>query len=225
MFFTKFQRVKCVLDNFIVALPGCIKKLGYGISTEPCFLQGGNERFPQGMPSSTNYIAKHSSNISSSSQTISSSIHGLNTEPAKEMPSKGMSLRPRLALNTFSKLQFFYFESIKVLFYNPCWFSLKELFFLMCTHLLYFFSFSFLSFSAEIYHYPFLFLLLSEKQRIDSGYYVPLLSWIEKEKEKNLRKDEKVYSKLGAMFAVHRDLGTTNSSSDSDVDVNIHHEK
>ena len=46
-----------------------------------------------------------------------------------------------------------------------------------------------------------------------------------KKKEKDLRKDEKVYSKLGAMFAVDQDLGTTNSSSDSDVDVNIHHEK
>ena len=106
-------------------------------STEPCFLQGGNERFPQGMLSSSNYIAKHPSNISSSSQTISSSSYGLNTEPAKEMPSKGMSLRPRVVLNTLSKSQFFYLESIKVLLYNLYWFSLKELFFLMCTYLLY----------------------------------------------------------------------------------------
>ena len=119
-------------------------------STEPCFLQGGNEHFPQGMPSSTNYIAKHSSNISSSSQTISSSIHGLITEPAKEMPSKGMSLRPRLVLNTLSKLQFFYFESNKVLFYNPYWFSLKELFFLMCVHFLYFFVFVFILFRGKL---------------------------------------------------------------------------
>ena len=133
-------------------------------STEPCFLQGGNERFLQGMPSSTNYIAKHSSNISNSSQTISSSIHGLNTEPAIEMPSKGMSLYPRLVLNTLSKLQFFNFESIKVLFYNPYWFSLKELFFLMCVHFLYFFVFVFI-FSAENYYYPFLFLIFVRKTK------------------------------------------------------------
>ena len=106
-------------------------------STEPCFLQGGNERFPQGMLSSSNYIAKHPSFISSSSQTISSSSYGLNTEPAKEMPSKGMSLRPRVVLNTLSKSQFFYLEAIKVLLCNLYWFSLKELFFLMCTYLLY----------------------------------------------------------------------------------------
>ena len=65
---------------------------------------------------------------------------------------------------------------------------------------------------------------MSEKQRIDSGYYL-YQAELKKKKEKDLRKDEKVYSKLGAMFAVDQDMGTTNSSSDSDVDVNIHHEK
>ena len=65
---------------------------------------------------------------------------------------------------------------------------------------------------------------MPEKQRIDSGYYL-YQAELKKKKEKNLQKDEKVYSKLGAMFAVDQDLGTTNSSSDSDVDVNIHHEK
>jgi len=48
---------------------------------------------------------------------------------------------------------------------------------------------------------------------------------LKKKKEKNLQKDEKVYSKLGAMFAVDQELGTTHSSSDSDADINRHHEK
>ena len=65
---------------------------------------------------------------------------------------------------------------------------------------------------------------MSEKQRIDSGYYL-YQAELKKKKEKELRKDEKVYSKLGAMFSVDQDMGMTNSSSDSDADVNIHHEK
>ena len=65
---------------------------------------------------------------------------------------------------------------------------------------------------------------MSEKQRIDSGYYLYQVE-LKKKKEKDLRKDEKVYSKLGAMFSADQDMGTTNSSSDSDVYVNIHHEK
>ena len=65
---------------------------------------------------------------------------------------------------------------------------------------------------------------MSEKQRIDSGYYL-YQAKLKKKKEKELRKDEKVYSKLGAMFSVDEDMGTTNSSSDSDVSVNIHHKK
>ena len=65
---------------------------------------------------------------------------------------------------------------------------------------------------------------MSEKQRIDSGYYL-YQAELKMKKEKELRKDEKVYSKLRAMFSVDQDMGTTNSSSDSDVDVNIHHEK
>jgi len=139
-------------------------------STEPCFLQGGNERFSQGMLSSTNYIAKHPSNRSNSSQTISSSSYGLNTEPAKEMPSKGMSLRPRLVLNTLSKSQFFYLESIKVLLYNLYWFSLKELFFLMCTYLLYiyiyfFFVFIFIFFCGILLLSSFLFLIFVRKTK------------------------------------------------------------
>ena len=76
----------------------------------------------------------------------------------------------------------------------------------------------------ENYYYPFLFLFLSEKQRIDSGYYL-YQAELKKKKEKNLQKDEKVYSKLGAMFAVDQELDTTHSSSDSDADINRHHEK
>ena len=59
-------------------------------STEPCFSQGGNERTSVAMTSGTNCIAKHSSKIYSPSKTISSSISGLHTSIAKEVPSQGM---------------------------------------------------------------------------------------------------------------------------------------
>ena len=65
---------------------------------------------------------------------------------------------------------------------------------------------------------------MSEKQRIDGGYYL-YQAELKKKKENDLRKDETVYSKLGAMFSVDQVMGTTNSSSDSDVAVNIHNEK
>ena len=78
-------------------------------STEPCFSQGGNERTSVAMSSGTNYIAKHSSNIYSPSKTMSCSISGLKTSIAKEVPSQGMSLRPRMVQDTLSKLYFFYF--------------------------------------------------------------------------------------------------------------------
>ena len=73
-------------------------------SMEPCFSQGGNERNPVAMSSDTNYIAKHSSNIYSPSKIISSSISGPNTSFSKEVPSQGMSLRPRMVQDTLSKL-------------------------------------------------------------------------------------------------------------------------
>ena len=102
-------------------------------STEPCYSQVGNEQMPVAMSSDTNYIAKHSSNLYNPSNTISSSISGPNTSFAKEIPSQGMSLHPRMVQDTLSKLYCFY---------------IKEL------------------------SYPFcLFHFLSEKQRIDSGYF------------------------------------------------------
>ena len=73
-------------------------------STEPCSSQGGNERTPAAMSSDTNYIAKHSSNIYSPSKSISSSIVGVKTSFAKEVPSQGMSLRPIMVQDTLSKL-------------------------------------------------------------------------------------------------------------------------
>ena len=77
------------------------------LSTEPCFLQGGNERTSECMSSGTNYMAKHSSNIYSPSKPISSSSSGLKTSLAKAVPSQGMSLRPRMVQVTLSKLVFF----------------------------------------------------------------------------------------------------------------------
>ena len=74
------------------------------LSTEPCFFQEGNERTSEFMSSGTNYIAKHPSNIYSPSKPISSSIFGLKTWLAKEVPSQGMYLRPRMVQDTLSKL-------------------------------------------------------------------------------------------------------------------------
>ena len=68
------------------------------------------------------------------------------------------------------------------------------------------------------------FIFLSEKQRIDSGYYLYQAGWkIKKEKEE--RKSKKVYSNLGAMFAVDQKTSSTESSSNSDEDFDIHHAK
>ena len=81
-------------------------------STEPCFSQECNEQTAVAMSADTNYIAKHSSNIYSPSKTISSSISGPNTSFAKEIPSQGMSLHPRMVQDTLSKLYCFYIKEL-----------------------------------------------------------------------------------------------------------------
>ena len=67
------------------------------------FYQGGNERASGFMSSGTNYMVKHSSNISNPSKPIPSLSSGLKTLFAKEVPKQGMSLRPRLVQDTLSK--------------------------------------------------------------------------------------------------------------------------
>ena len=84
---------------------------------------------PVALSSGTNYIAKHSSNIYNPSKTISSSYYGP-TSLAKEVSNEGMSLRPRMVKDTLSKLQFFYFETIKMLLYNILLFLFKRTFLL-----------------------------------------------------------------------------------------------
>ena len=58
------------------------------------------------MASGMNYIAKHSSNIYRTSETISPSSSGLKASIAKAVPSQGMSLRPRMVQDTESKFYF-----------------------------------------------------------------------------------------------------------------------
>ena len=45
---------------------------------------------------------------------------------------------------------------------------------------------------------------MSEKQRIDNGYYLYQAD-LKKKKEKEACKDDKVYSKLGAMFTADQE--------------------
>ena len=69
---------------------------------EPCFYLEGNERSSGRTSSGTNYMAKHSSNISNynPSKPILSFILGLKTLSAEEVSKQGMSLRPRLVQDT-----------------------------------------------------------------------------------------------------------------------------
>ena len=69
-------------------------------------------------------------------------------------------------------------------------------------------------------------LFLSQKQRIDSGYYLNQTEQKSK-KEKEALKAKKVYSNLGAMFviAVDKNFGSTENSSNSDEDFELHHAK
>ena len=65
---------------------------------------------------------------------------------------------------------------------------------------------------------------MSEKQRIDSGYYL-YQAELKSKKEKEALKAKNVYDNLGAMFAVDQDTGSTEISSNSDEDFDIHHAK
>ena len=67
-----------------------------------------------------------------------------------------------------------------------------------------------------------MFIFLSEKQRIDSGYYL-YQAELKSKKENEALSDKNVYSKLGAMFAADQEKGSTNLSSNSDEDFDIHH--
>ena len=67
-------------------------------------------------------------------------------------------------------------------------------------------------------------LFLSEKQRIDSGYYL-YQAELKSKKEKEVLKTKNVYSNLGAIFAVDQEKGSTDFSSNSDEDFDIHHTK
>ena len=66
--------------------------------------------------------------------------------------------------------------------------------------------------------------ILSEKQRIDSGYYL-YQAEVKSKKEKEALKAKKVYSNLGAMFEVDINIGSTENSSNSDEDIVLHHAK
>ena len=68
-----------------------------------------------------------------------------------------------------------------------------------------------------------IFLFLSEKQRIDSGYYL-YQAELKSKNEKEVLKDKKAYRKLGAMFAADQEKGSTNLSSNSDEDFDILHD-
>ena len=102
------------------------------------------------------------------------------------------------------------------------------LFFLKRTSLIYVYtSFSFSYSSSYFPHvvlYSFFVLFLSEKQRIDSGYYL-YQAELKSKKEKEALKAKKVYSNLGAMFAVDTNTGSTEISSNSDEDFDLHHAK
>ena len=68
------------------------------------------------------------------------------------------------------------------------------------------------------------FHFLSEKQRIDSGYYL-YQAEVKSKKEKEALKAKKIYSNLGAMFAADKNNGSTENSSNSDEDFVLHHAK
>ena len=85
-------------------------------------------------------------------------------------------------------------------------------------------SFFFPLFSARSTIILFCFIFLSEKQRIDSGYYL-YQAEVKSKKEKEALKAKKVYSNLGAMFAVDKNFGSTENSSNSDEDFELHHAK
>ena len=68
------------------------------------------------------------------------------------------------------------------------------------------------------------FIFLSEKQRIDSGYYL-YQAEVKSKKEKEALKAKKIYSNLGAMFAADKNNGSTENSSNSDEDFVLHHAK
>ena len=70
----------------------------------------------------------------------------------------------------------------------------------------------------------FVFIFLSEKQRIDSGYYL-YQAEVKSKKEKEALKAKKIYSNLGAMFAADKNIGSTENSSNSDEDFVLHHAK
>ena len=63
---------------------------------------------------------------------------------------------------------------------------------------------------------------MSEKQRIDSGYYL-YQAEVKSKKEKEALKAKKIYSNLGAMFAADNNIGSTENSSNSDEDFVLHH--
>ena len=65
---------------------------------------------------------------------------------------------------------------------------------------------------------------LSEKQRIDSGYYL-YQAELKSKKEKEALKAKQVYSNLGAMFAVDQETVSAEISNNSDEDFDIHHAK
>ena len=65
---------------------------------------------------------------------------------------------------------------------------------------------------------------MSEKQRIDSGYYL-YQAGLKIKKEKEERNTKRMYSNLGAMFAVDPQTSSTKSSSNSDEDFDIHQAK
>ena len=65
-------------------------------STEACFYQGGNERNTGSMAFDVNYMAKPSSQINSSSITISSPMFGQKPTIAKDVQQSGIALHPRV---------------------------------------------------------------------------------------------------------------------------------
>ena len=84
--------------------------------------------------------------------------------------------------------------------------------------------FSFYYFPRVVLLSFFCFIFLSEKQRIDSGYYL-YQTEVKSKKEKEALKAKKVYSNLGAMFAVDKKFGSTKNSSNSDEDFELYHAK
>ena len=70
-----------------------------------------------------------------------------------------------------------------------------------------------------------MFSFLSEKQRIDSGYYLYQAEVKSKKEKEAALKAKKIYSNLGDMFAAHKNSGSTDNSSNSDEDFVLHHAK